>query len=116
MSGRHSQPSTSSFQLNSNNSRTSTGGTATSSTAHPSILKGSGKTSMGSGDHSSDFSDSHSQLNLLTLAAASSGYHDLGSRSSVSGTPAKRRKQDPKTGKGLRHFSMKVSKHCLLVV
>jgi hypothetical protein len=72
------------------------------STSAPTILK-----TKASADHSSDFSD------LLTMAnaAASSGYSDVHSRSG-SQTPAKRRKQDPKTGKGLRHFSMKVSNYC----
>jgi hypothetical protein len=81
-------------------------GNANTSGGHPSILKGSSKAS-GSVDHSSsDFTG----FNLLTMAAESSGgFHDMSSRSSMSGTPAKRRKQDPKTGKGLRHFSMKVS-------
>ncbi|RWS13547.1 transcription factor Dp-1-like protein [Dinothrombium tinctorium] len=50
--------------------------------------------------------DSYSDFNILTAAATASsvGYaYDNGNQ-----PPAKRRKQDPKTGKGLRHFSMKV--------
>lgn len=59
------------------------------------ILKNKSDSSFNGGD----FSD----FNMLTMAAAAASSYDS-SRS----TPPKRRKQDPKTGKGLRHFSMKV--------
>lgn len=104
MSGRGSQSSQQQHRTSTGSTSYSSNGNANASGGHPSILKGSSKAS-GSGDHSSDYSG----FNLLTLAAESSAFHDLSSRSSMSGTPAKRRKQDPKTGKGLRHFSMKVS-------
>lgn len=78
-----------------------------SSSGGPSILKAKGSGAhldlinssvhLGAGDNFDDF-------NMLTNTAMASysGYDG--------GQPAiKRRKQDPKTGKGLRHFSMKVS-------
>ena len=43
------------------------------------------------------------------LADAASAASNNGNYSNSYHTPTKRKKQDPKTGKGLRHFSMKVS-------
>lgn len=79
-----------------NSIRNSGPGTGSASNLKASILKTKSDASFNGGD----FSD----FNMLTMAAAAASSYDS-SRS----TPPKRRKQDPKTGKGLRHFSMKVS-------
>ncbi|KAI1289746.1 Transcription factor Dp-1 [Halotydeus destructor] len=63
----------------------------------PFILK-----TKGPEESSNQLNNCLNEFNMLTAAAtAASGYEP-------NNTPAKRRKQDPKTGKGLRHFSMKV--------
>lgn len=64
----------------------------------PSILK---TKRGGHADLSLSSMTDYSDLSILTAAAAAASGYDSSS------TP-KRRKQDPKTGKGLRHFSMKV--------
>ncbi|RWS28870.1 transcription factor Dp-1-like protein [Leptotrombidium deliense] len=72
----------------------------------PSILKTKSGHSADQTLIAASADDSYGDINLLTAAATAStlnyGYDSNGSQ-----PPAKRRKQDPKTGKGLRHFSMK---------
>lgn len=90
--------------------------TGAGSGAAPSILKA---TKSGHSDvHNYSMSD-YADFGILTAAAAAAGGYDTGSNTPTS---AKRRKQDPKTGKGLRHFSMKVTlsfscfRHCFIIV
>lgn len=62
--------------------------------------------------------DDFRELNLFAEAAtsAASNNGNYSNNNNSYHTPSKRKKQDPKTGKGLRHFSMKVSLICLYVL
>lgn len=84
---------------------------STSSQPTPSILHSKRSSSSQPDDFSSisynDSSDAFSQFKFIGTAATAA------SMAAYDGPSHKRRKQDPKTGKGLRHFSMKVGSDML---
>lgn len=71
----------------------------------PSILK----TKTGHLPESANNDDQFRDFTLLTEAANTVASNNGNYANNF--TPSKRKKQDPKTGKGLRHFSMKVSNY-----
>lgn len=77
----------------------------------PSILK----TKTGHLPDSGNANDEFREFALLADAASSAASNN-GNYSNNYHTPSKRKKQDPKTGKGLRHFSMKVSVKIVFVI
>jgi len=102
------------FDLNTKGSIGSTLANSSTTNSSPSILKAksghildttAGQTMITVPDDFADF-------NLLTAAATTaSNASTFTAIENNEQPPIKRRKQDPKTGKGLRHFSMKVSIH-----
>jgi len=100
---RHSMP-TSLRGINISSASSAPSTSTSGTTAAPSILKNKAGSSSAIDGHDYSMSSGDGN-NFNLLVAAASGYHET---LKAQTTPGKRRKQDPKTGKGLRHFSMKV--------
>ena len=81
----------------------------------PSILKTKTGHLAEASSNSLGNDDQFREFTLLAEAASAASNNGNYSNNNNYHTPSKRKKQDPKTGKGLRHFSMKVSLLFLLL-